>query len=307
MHVVRMRGHVVSRCGSFLGSSQTPHVASITNSVGDTNTFFMYGSVNLPRSLSCQLEQFATFYRSHHPNQRLTWQFFSSTAVLRMQCGELKDMEEPSVKTVRKKCGGMITTCDILMPVDHALVCLAYDDLGADRLNLGDIVRHTRLTVMEVSAIIHALTLPSHPLLTTVSTNSASSSTAPIITTTLNTETIIAINPTFRPRHLRLEIRRGKIVYDEQRKNTMADLVKNNAGELRAENETSIHAIEAAIMRVMKAQKELTHDLLIVAVIDNLLMFRPKVDAIKKGIERLLAREYLERDVHSHTLYRYIA
>ena len=64
------------------------------------------------------------------------------------------------------------------------------------------------------------------------------------------------------------------------------------------------YQIDAAIVRVMKARKVLSHSLLISELFQQL-KFPLKPPDLKKRIESLIDREYLERD--TNTSYRYLA
>ncbi|KDO35014.1 hypothetical protein SPRG_01077 [Saprolegnia parasitica CBS 223.65] len=66
-------------------------------------------------------------------------------------------------------------------------------------------------------------------------------------------------------------------------------------------------AIEAAIVRIMKARKTLQHQQLVSEVLSQLAFFKPVPKLIKRRIEALIDREYLERDPESATTYRYLA
>jgi cullin 3 len=66
--------------------------------------------------------------------------------------------------------------------------------------------------------------------------------------------------------------------------------------------------IEAAIVRVMKSRKVLDHNTVITEVTRQLAArFVPNPAVIKKRIEGLIEREFLERDRDDRTLYRYLA
>eukprot|EP01061_Rhynchopus_euleeides_P029082 TRINITY_DN474_c0_g1_i4.p1 TRINITY_DN474_c0_g1~~TRINITY_DN474_c0_g1_i4.p1 ORF type:complete len:654 (+),score=261.67 TRINITY_DN474_c0_g1_i4:250-1962(+) len=68
------------------------------------------------------------------------------------------------------------------------------------------------------------------------------------------------------------------------------------------------HAIEACIVRIMKSRKQMEHPVLIgecIAQLSN--HFKPDPRHIKKRIEDLIAREYIERDGDKQSLYRYVA
>jgi len=66
-------------------------------------------------------------------------------------------------------------------------------------------------------------------------------------------------------------------------------------------------AIEAAIVRIMKSRKRLSHNELMQEVIANLQFFKPHPKQIKMRIECLIDREYLERDADDKAFYKYLA
>jgi len=68
------------------------------------------------------------------------------------------------------------------------------------------------------------------------------------------------------------------------------------------------HQIEASIVRIMKSRKSMEHSQLISEVIRQLSSrFMPNPLIIKKRIESLIEREYLERTTHDRKLYHYLA
>ncbi|RDA90132.1 hypothetical protein CP533_0750 [Ophiocordyceps camponoti-saundersi (nom. inval.)] len=72
-------------------------------------------------------------------------------------------------------------------------------------------------------------------------------------------------------------------------------------------NESRAHTVDAAIVRIMKSRKQLSHTQLVNEVIGQMsARFKPEVALIKKRIEDLIGREYLERpDEEAPTMYRY--
>ncbi|KII86249.1 hypothetical protein PLICRDRAFT_55976 [Plicaturopsis crispa FD-325 SS-3] len=68
------------------------------------------------------------------------------------------------------------------------------------------------------------------------------------------------------------------------------------------------HYLDAAIVRIMKARKEMKHEQLKVATIDAVKgHFVPDVASIKNRIQSLVEQEYLKRDEKDKELYMYVA
>ncbi|KUI57531.1 Cullin-3A [Cytospora mali] len=92
----------------------------------------------------------------------------------------------------------------------------------------------------------------------------------------------------------------SKVEGDEERKETE----KKN-------DESRLAIVDAAIVRIMKARKELAHNLLITEVVNVLSgRFKPDLPLVKKRIEDLIAREFLERAEDTDAtqqVYRYLA
>ncbi len=66
-------------------------------------------------------------------------------------------------------------------------------------------------------------------------------------------------------------------------------------------------AIEAAIVRIMKARKTILHNELVEQVLSHLSTFKPEPKIIKQKIHTLIERDYMDRDPEDHKLYKYIA
>lgn len=68
------------------------------------------------------------------------------------------------------------------------------------------------------------------------------------------------------------------------------------------------HTIDAALVRIMKSRKVLPYQQLIAECVEQMSkMFKPEVKDIKRRIEDLITRDYLERDQESPNTFKYIA
>lgn len=103
-----------------------------------------------------------------------------------------------------------------------------------------------------------------------------------------------------------------KFVSPKRRLTIPMPTAKISEEEKEAAHETVVedrrHAIEAAIVRVMKQQKTMDHQMLVMEV-SKLCnpVFKPEPRAIKARIEELITREYLARSERNNSSYEYLA
>lgn len=82
---------------------------------------------------------------------------------------------------------------------------------------------------------------------------------------------------------------------------------KENSNAYKTIEEDRSLQIQAAIVRIMKMRKECSHQNLVSEVIPQLrIHFQPKINIIKKCIEFLIDKEYIER-IEDKNSYRYLA
>ncbi|ESQ55574.1 hypothetical protein EUTSA_v10024458mg [Eutrema salsugineum] len=86
----------------------------------------------------------------------------------------------------------------------------------------------------------------------------------------------------------------------------MKETVEENASTTEKVFHDRQYQIDAAIVRIMKTRKVLSHTLLITELFQQL-KFPIKPADLKKRIESLIDREYLERDKNNPQIYNYLA
>jgi len=100
---------------------------------------------------------------------------------------------------------------------------------------------------------------------------------------------------------------------DRQRRIKMSLLVTKVSQDEKQSTKQTVdedrkHAVEASIVRVMKARKTMPHSQLVMEVSQQLMkLFKPEPKVIKNRIESLISREYLERDKDNQGIYKYLA
>jgi cullin 1 len=93
-----------------------------------------------------------------------------------------------------------------------------------------------------------------------------------------------------------------------QRKFKIPSVMQTVGDPIEKTDESRRHVTDASIVRIMKARKQMSHAELQAECLRQLgNLFRPDPKLIKKRIEDLIQRAYLERDQDDRNMYRYLA
>lgn len=185
--------------------------------------------------------------------------------------------------SVRKSLFGKPYSFDVSL---FQMAILGFFETADTKVTVATVHAETKIPMEELKRHALSLTTPKAPIL--VKTPKSKS---------VGVTDVFSLNPKFSSRNLRVKVplvkAKKRIVTDE------LDEDVRRARDL---------ALDAAIVRTMKARKTLSHVLLVQEVASNpALTFRPEVRAIKRRIEDLIGREYLERDDSSRGTYHYVA
>ncbi|CAL0320602.1 unnamed protein product [Lupinus luteus] len=152
-----------------------------------------------------------------------------------------------------------------------------------DRLSYSEIMTELNLSNEDLVRLLHSLSCAKYKILKKEPN-----------TKTISPSDTFEFNSKFSDKMRRIKI--PLPVVDERRK-VIEDVDKDRR-----------YAIDAAIVRIMKSRKLLGHQQLVVECVEQLgRMFKPDIKAIKKRIEDLISREYLERDKDNQNTFRYLA
>lgn len=237
-----------------------------------TSTFWPMSHSASPCNVSAEMgkacKSFEQFYLSRHSGRRLTWQYSLGNADVR----------------VRFKA----RTHDVNVSTFALVILLLFEDLPNEEfLTYGDIKEATAIEDLELKRHLQSLAcakfkiLKKHPPGRDVFDDDS-----------------FSFNTGFTSSNQKIKISTisSKVESSEERQETRDRI-----------DEERKHQMEACIVRIMKDRKHLSHNDLVNEVTKLLLSrFQPEPLAIKRRIENLIEREYLERCTDRKS-YNYMA
>lgn len=172
-------------------------------------------------------------------------------------------------------------TIELILGTYQAAALLLFN--ASDRLSYSEIKTQLNLGDDDVVRVLQSLSCAKYKIL-----NKEPS------TRTVSQTDYFSINSKFTDRMRRIRIPLPTV---DERKKVVEDVDKDRR-----------YAIDASIVRIMKSRKVLGHQQLVLECVEQLSrMFKPDFKAIKKRIEDLITREYLERDKENPNLFKYLA
>ncbi|KAF1860702.1 hypothetical protein Lal_00000115 [Lupinus albus] len=172
-------------------------------------------------------------------------------------------------------------TIELIVSTYQAAALLLFNT--TDRLSYSEIMTQLNLTNEDLVRILHSLSCAKYKILKKEPN-----------TKTISPNDTFEFNFKFSDRMRRIKI---PLPVVDERKKVIEDVDKDRR-----------YAIDAAVVRIMKSRKVLGHQQLVVECVEQLSrMFKPDIKAIKKRIEDLISRDYLERDKDNQNTFRYLA
>ncbi|RWR89492.1 cullin-3A-like protein isoform X1 [Cinnamomum micranthum f. kanehirae] len=223
---------------------------------------------NLPAEILSVCERFRTYYLGTHTGRRLTWQTNMGTADLKATFGK-GQKHELNVSTYQ--------------------MCILMLFNSADHLSYKEIEQATEIPASDLKRSLQSLAcvkgknvLRKEPMSKDIAEDDA-----------------FFFNDKFTSKFFKVKI--GTVAAQKE-----SEPEKQETRQ-RVEEDRKPQ-IEAAIVRIMKSRRVLDHNNIVTEVTKQLQSrFLPNPVVIKKRIESLIEREFLERDKVDRKLYRYLA
>ncbi|XP_031097803.1 cullin-1 isoform X1 [Ipomoea triloba] len=172
-------------------------------------------------------------------------------------------------------------TIELVVTTYQASTLLLFN--ASDRLSYQEIMTQLNLSDDDVVRLLHSLSCAKYKIL-----NKEPS------TKTISPTDVFEFNSKFTDKMRRIKIPLPPV---DEKKKVIEDVDKDRR-----------YAIDASIVRIMKSRKVLGYQQLVMECVEQLgRMFKPDVKAIKKRIEDLITRDYLEREKDNPNMFKYLA
>ncbi|KAF9673890.1 hypothetical protein SADUNF_Sadunf10G0070900 [Salix dunnii] len=224
---------------------------------------------NLPAEMSALCEKFRSYYLGTHTGRRLSWQTNMGTADIKATFGKGGQKHELNVSTYQ--------------------MCVLMLFNNAERLSYKEIEQATEIPAADLKRCLQSMAcvkgknvLRKEPM-----------------SKDIGEEDAFFVNDKFTSKFYKVKI--GTVVAQKE-----SEPEKQETRQ-RVEEDRKPQ-IEAAIVRIMKSRRVLDHNNIITEVTKQLQSrFLANPTEIKKRIESLIERDFLERDSVDRKLYRYLA
>ncbi|CAJ2667128.1 unnamed protein product [Trifolium pratense] len=172
-------------------------------------------------------------------------------------------------------------TIELIVSTYQAAALLLFNT--ADKLTYSEIMTQLNLNNEDLVRLLHSLSCAKYKILLKEPN-----------TKTISPNDIFEFNSKFTDKMRRIKIPLPPV---DERKKVIEDVDQDRR-----------YAIDAAIVRIMKSRKVLGHQQLVLECVELLSsMFKPDIKTIKKRIEDLITRDYLERDKDNPNTFKYLA
>lgn len=230
--------------------------------------------INIPKEMRDTLTDYQDFYRLQHGNRNVRWHHGLAAAVVSAEFRE-------------DSCKELVTT------MYQTVILLLFNK--CETWTVSEMVDCTKIPEVEiVKNLVALIGGRDRPKILKMIGESSTSAKKDLLESVKSGKFVV--NSGFTDKRCRIRITQVNIKTPVEEKTDVEQEV----------NQDRQCNIDAAVVRIMKARKELPHATLINEVLQQL-KFPVKAADIKKRIEGLIERDYLSRDPEDATIYRYVA
>lgn len=268
-------------------------------------------SFKMPEILSNSVKAFEKYYYSRFNGRVLTWLYHHCTADLKL-CYTQKRQYTVSMQTFHAAILLLFETEDELSYETIAKVTLLSDD----QLNkhLQGLIESKILIISSPATdaeMSNQMDVQNEPYRDKSTTNTASQCTSASLYTQEDTSlcvfkpaTRIRLNTNFTSKRTKFKI---SVIQRDTNYQQLREQSESEQTHSSIDEDRKLY-MQAAIVRVMKSRKTAKHNQLIQEVIElTKNHFTPSVPMIKKCIEILIEKQYLERKINAADEYKYVA
>ena len=237
----------------------------------------VYSSLIIPDTLKIPQEQFESHYHNKHQGRRMVWQYALGHCVVRVN--------------------GYNKPYELLVSLCQALVLVQFTSDKVS-LSLPQLLQATGLNDRnEMERILQSLALGKDGtrILRKLEHTAEPGKKTKVLMTIDDRDTFI-INTKFESKSRRIRITNIMMKETKEEREKTVETVSRDR----------LYLIDAVLVRIMKARKTILHQALIPQVMEQVKVPAQSSD-VKKRIESLIEREYMERDTKDHNRYNYLA
>jgi cullin 1 len=261
------------------GKAQTVEVKVQVLTCGFWPSYASPEELCLPPELVKCMDIFTTFYTSKQTHRKLKWVHTMGKNTLDMHGVTFGSKSSKSSKEKESKKKDKASKISIVLSTLQTLVLLLFNEQVPGqpvKLTTAEMANSIKVEVKDLKKYLKSLALGKEKIL--LKSGEAKD---------IGPEDVFEVNTEYTTAKNRVSIPLLVMQTDDKQVQDVHDNVQQDRKL----------AIEACIVRVMKARNHLTHQQLVMEVSQNLSnIFKPDARIIKKRIEDLIQRDYLERD-----------
>ena len=252
----------------------------------------------LPIEMREQRQQFEAFYHERYNGRKLMWLYSHGSAEVKFNPKSITNSAtfdtDDNNNNSSSSSSSSSTSRIFTVSVYQAIILMLFNDCSSDteEISLQEIRSKSAIPEIELKRHLLSMCTPKLKLLLKSSKSKG-----------IQENDVFKVNPSFTTKYRKIKMPLLSVKEQvSERNDTNHTRVPDSVEEDRR------YMIDAAIVRVMKARHTATHNDLIGEVTHQLNnRFIPNTVMIKKRIEYLIEREFIERDETENRKFHYIA